>query len=452
MLLPLAVGNTADELADNGGRVTDAMPILPLAVGKSALEFAEIGGNKAEPPPVPALAVGATVLEFTTKGGIVREGLSAPLLAVPSTTLELPPRDGTVAEGCSALDLTPYPLLGINGGGGGSVEFTKGDELPVPTGAVARGMVITGESVREEDLSLPVRSPSEFVNSSSSVFVKLTLGMGVMLEGAAVKLAVGNRTPPLPVDKRILVAPTTKRFWGPEDTGTDSVRIMVTFKLSDGVKLGAVTTDKLEEGCTTPLPNAMEDRPVAPEVANTAFPPDTELFKVRLGTALTEAGSDTFVDGCGMDPVDAISGESVLSSVGVSSGKLKAPNEPPPSSSPSVPLELGVGTKAEAVSEIKSVDAEFVTLADAGDKKPDAPVESNTTVEPDTGKVAVPPIKDTLALEIGVWLTGAVPNELPVEFEVEVKPDAVDCVPTGATTAVELTAGLFATEVLLGEL
>ena len=93
VLLPLAVGNTALEFTDSGGRVTDASPKPPLAVGKSVLEFAKSGGNEAE-----ELPVGAIALEFVKRGGMVREGLSAPLLAVASSMLELPGRDDTVAE------------------------------------------------------------------------------------------------------------------------------------------------------------------------------------------------------------------------------------------------------------------------------------------------------------------------------------------------------------------
>ena len=324
----------------------------------------------------------------------------------------------------------------MNGGGGGTVEFAGGAEPPVPTGAVTRGPVVSGTLVREEDLRLPVRSPKEFVNSSSSIPVELILGIGVTL-GIAVKLAVGNSTPPLPVDKRTLVAAASETFSKPEETGIVPVKLMVLLGFGYGVKLGPVTAEKFEEGCTTPPPDATEDRAVAPEVTNSRLPLDIEPFNVGLGTALTDTGSDTFTDGCGMEPVDAISGESVLSSVGVSSENWKAPNEPPPSSSASVPFELGVGTSAEAVSDMTFVGPGAVMFADAGGMKPDAPVERKTAVESDTEMLPMLPTMNTLALEIGVWLTRAVPDT-PVEFEV----DAVDCT----------EAGLPSTELVFGEL
>lgn len=132
-----------------------------------------------------------------------------------------------------------------------------------------------------------------------------------------------------------------------------------------------------------PLPEAPEKRPVAPEVTKAAVPLGKDEFRVGLGAALIDAGSEMFTDAGGITPVDAASDESVLSSFVMSSEKLKAPKDPPPSPSSSVPLELGVGTKADVVSEMNPVEAGMVMLADAGGRKPAEPVERSPDTNPD---------------------------------------------------------------------
>ena len=110
-----------------------------------------------------------------------------------------------------------------------------------------------------------------------------------------------------------------------------------------------------------PLPESPEKKPVAPEVTKAAVPLGKDEFRVGL----------------------VASDESVLSSFVMSSEKLKAPKDPPPSPSSSVPLELGVGTKADVVSEMNPVEAGMVMLADAGGRKPAEPVERSPDTNPD---------------------------------------------------------------------
>jgi hypothetical protein len=200
------------------GAVPDNVMLLLGGVGEAEAEVrlltrplrAPNSFSKSGPVLLP-LAVGDPEVALPENGRMVTDGCAELPLAVGKSTLELAANSGMVEEGCEVLtsaeeDLTPYPLFGMNGGGGSMDEFVTGVELIVPAGAVIRGAVPIGALLREEDLGLRVRSPKELVNSSSSGLDAFELGIGVMLAGALVKFTEGRRVPVLPVDKTSVVA------------------------------------------------------------------------------------------------------------------------------------------------------------------------------------------------------------------------------------------------------